>query len=120
MSLSTETKMPETSAVNSTGLNANQNSSESMLLPFALLIAAAASKRQLRKLKTKLVLTAIRNSITKLFSFKKASSGKDPAFALLLVGGLIVGLMVLLNVSTVIAVCVALFIVACMGAAAYA
>jgi hypothetical protein len=88
-----------------------------------LVLAATAgyqfSKKQVRKLKFKLLVQAVKLKLKKLFSFKKRA-GKDPAFAILLICLAAVGVALLLGASTLTAVLIALLLGAIIGAMAYA
>ncbi len=93
--------------------------SQLLLLVLATTAGYRLSKKQLRKLKFRLLLQTAKLKLKKLFSFKK-SKGKDPAFAILLVCLAVVGIALLLGASTLTAVLIALLLGAIIGAIAYA
>lgn len=90
-----------------------------LLLVVAGMVAYRVSKKQLRKLKQKLLLRAVQMKLKNLFHFTSKKAGKDPAFLILLVGLAVVGLALLLGASTLTAVLIALVLCAIIGAAAY-
>jgi hypothetical protein len=83
----------------------------------ALLAGVVLTWKQPRKLKYSLLLAAFKTKIKKLF---KPFKSKDPAFAILLVGLVLMGLLLLLNVSTLTAILMAVLLMAIIGTIAYA
>lgn len=93
--------------------------SQLLLLTIAGVTVLSLTKKQLRRMKMKLLLRAVQWKLKNLFHFRKSSSRKDPGFAILLVCGAVFGLALLLGASMLTAVLIALLLGAIIGAMAY-
>lgn len=116
MAFSTETQPAASlpSAKQSTGDTASQL----LLLALATIAGYQFTKKQLRRLKLKLLVKTLQLRLKNFFRFKKRA-GKDPAAAILLVCLAVAGIALLLGASTLTAVLVALLLGAIIGAMSY-